>query len=116
MENYIIAVIVTIAITFGIYSAIKHFKGQGGGCCGGGGTVKAKRKKLKNILYRKTFKVEGMHCDNCKKRVEEIINDISGLAGRVDLKNNELTVSYAKEIDDSVIISRLERAGYGIKE
>jgi len=105
----IIAVILGIAV-IGIRSAVKHFRGQGG-CCGGGGYT-PKKKKLKNIRYTKTFTVEGMHCDHCKNRVEEVIGDMQGLAGRVDLKKGELTVSYAEDVEDSRIIARLEKAGY----
>lgn len=110
MENYIIIGIIVIIAAYGVYATIKHFKGQGG-CCGGGG-YKPKKKKLSNVLYEKTFKVEGMHCDHCKARVEEVVNDIKGVAGKVDLKKGELTVSYAEDVDDQLIIARVERAGY----
>ncbi len=112
MENYIIIAVIAVAIGFGIYSAVKHFKGQGG-CCGGG-SYKPKKKKLKNVLYQKTFKVEGMHCDHCKNRVEEVIGDMKGLAGKVNLKKGELTVSYAEDVADEQIKARIERAGYTV--
>ena len=112
MENYIIIAIIAVAIGFGINSAVKHFKGQGG-CCGGG-SYKPKKKKLKNVLYQKTFKVEGMHCDHCKNRVEEVVNDIKGVAGKVNLKKGELCVSYAEEVTDEVIKARIEKAGYKV--
>ena len=112
MENYIIIAIIAVAAGLGIYSAVKHFKGQGG-CCGGG-SYKPKKKKLKNVLYRKTFKVEGMHCDHCKNRVEEVIGDMKGLAGTVNLKKGELTVSYAEDVADELIKARIERAGYTV--
>ena len=112
MENYIIIAVIAVAIGFGIYSAVKHFKGQGG-CCGGG-SYKPKKKRLKNVLYQKTFKVEGMHCDHCKNRVEEVIGDMKGLAGKVNLKKGELTVSYAEDVADEQIKARIERAGYTV--
>ena len=114
MENYIIIAILALAVGFGITSAIKHFKGQSG-CCGGG-SYKPKKKKLKNVLYQKTFKVEGMHCDHCKNRVEEVINDMKGLAGTVNLKKGELTVSYKEDVADELIKVRIERAGYKVTE
>ena len=114
MENYIIIAIIALAAGSGIYSAVKHFKDQGG-CCGGG-SYKPKKKKLKNVLYQKTFKVDGMHCDHCKNRVEEVVNDMKGIAGAVNLKKGELTVSYAEEVADDVIKSRIERAGYTVTE
>ena len=109
MDFIMIAVILVIAAV-GVRSAIRHFRGRGG-CCGGG-DYKPRKKKLKNILYTRTFKVNGMHCDHCKNRVEEVVNDMAGIAGKVDLKKGELTVSYAEQVDDDLIMARLEKAGY----
>lgn len=114
MENYIIIGIIAVIIVIGVIYTIKHFKGEGG-CCGGG-SYKPKKKKLKNVLYQKTFKVEGMHCDHCKNRVEEVIGDMKGLAGTVNLKKGELTVSYAEDVADELIKARIERAGYTVTE
>ncbi|MCM1192766.1 MAG: heavy-metal-associated domain-containing protein [Butyrivibrio sp.] len=110
MENVVIIVIVIVILAVGIRSTVRHFKGQGG-CCGGG-SVKIKKKKLSKVLYRKTFQVEGMHCEHCKGRVEEAVNDIKGAAGRVSLKKGELTVSYAADVPDDLIREKVERAGY----
>lgn len=112
MNNYIIIAIIAVASGFGIHYTIKHFKGQGG-CCGGN-SYKPKKKKLKNIKYKKTFKVDGMHCEHCKYRVEEAVNDIHGISGTVNLKNGELTVSYAQDIDDEQIKTKIERLGYTV--
>lgn len=112
MENIIIIGIIIIAVAVGVYSTVKHFKGEGG-CCGGG-SYKPKKKKLSDVIYTKTFTIGGMHCEHCKNRVEEIVNDIDGTAGRVDLKKGELKVSYAVELDDEIIKSRIERAGYTV--
>ena len=105
----VIAVIVVIAVI----SSVKHFKGEGG-CCGGGSSYKPKKKKLVNIRYQKVFWVDGMHCDHCKNRVEEVVNDMSGIAGKVDLKKGELVVSYAEDVDDATVKARIERAGYTV--
>ena len=114
MENFIIIAILVLAVGFGVVSTIKHFKGQGG-CCGGG-SYKPKKKKLGNVLYRKTFMVEGMHCDHCKNRVEEMVNDMKGVAGKVNLKRGRLTVSYAEGVADEEIKARIEKAGYTVTE
>lgn len=112
MTDIIIIAVVIVIAAIGIRSTIKHFRGQGG-CCGGG-DYKPRKKKLKNILYTKTFTVDGMHCDHCKNRVEEVVNDMEGIAGKVDLKKGELTVSYAEKVNDERIIARIEKAGYTV--
>ena len=55
-----------------------------------------------------------MRCEHCKRRVEEAVNDIKGVAGRVDLKKGELTVSYAEDVDDEIIKAMIERTGYTV--
>lgn len=114
MKNYIIIGIMAVAVSFGIYSAIKHFKGKGG-CCGNG-SYKRKKKKLTHIRYQKLFTVDGMHCEHCKQRVEEVVNDIQGVCGQVYLKKGELLVSYASDVDDATLQARLEKAGYTVTE
>lgn len=114
MDNIIIMAVLVLMIGFGIKSSIKHFKGQGG-CCGGGSTYVSK-KKLKNIIAKKTVIVEGMSCENCKARVERIINDMDGAVGKVNLKNKELIVSMEQEISDENIKAAIEKAGYEVVE
>lgn len=112
MENYIIIGIIAVIVTVGVLYTIKHFKGEGS-CCGGG-SYKPKRKKLTDVKYTKKFKISGIYCKYCKRRVEEVVNDINGVAGRVDLKRGELTVSYAADVPDGTIAEKIKKAGYSI--
>lgn len=114
MEDIIIIIVVVVLAAVGLRATVKHMKGQGG-CCGGS-SYKPKKKKLSNVIYKKSFAVEGMHCEHCKNRVEEAVNSVKGVAGRVDLKKGRLTVSYAEEVDDELIKSRIERAGYQVTD
>lgn len=115
MENVFIIVVILLLVSVGLFSTIRHFRGKGGGCCGGG-SYRVKKKRLSHVVAEKAFRVEGMHCENCKTRIEEAINDISGVAGRVDLKKGLLIVSYAKTVDDQVIKGKIERMGYTISD
>lgn len=115
MENYVTIGALAIIIALGVAATVKHFKGEGG-CCGGGSGYKPRKKKLAGIRYRKIFKVDGMRCAHCKARVEEVVNDVPGIVGRVDLKKGELLVSYAAEVADEIVKSRIERVGYTVSE
>ena len=111
MTDYIIIGIIAVVAMIGLAGTIKHFKCEGG-CCGGGSSYKPRKKKLSSVHYQKTFAVEGMHCNHCKARVEEVVNGIEGVAAHVDLEKGLLTVSYAEDVPDDLIKSRIERAGY----
>ena len=114
MENAIILVLLALAVAVGIWYTVRHFKGKGG-CCGGGG-YRPRKKKLSQVIGQKTFRVEGMHCEHCKVRVEEAVNDLRGVAGRADWKKGLLTVSYAEAVENDRIKEKVERAGYHVTE
>lgn len=113
MKDFIIIVIIAAVVALSLYSTVKHFRGEGG-CCGGGG-YRIKKKRLKNICRKKVFSVDGMHCERCKGRVEEVINDLPGVSASVNMKKGTLTVFYAEDVPDEVIIARIEKAGYQAK-
>ena len=113
MTDLIIIGIVIVLMLVGVVSSKKHFKGEGG-CCGGGSSVKPKKKKLKAVIVKKIFIIEGMTCDHCKNRVESVINEIDGVAAKVDIKKKEAVVSFEKEISEELIKSIIEKAGYEV--
>ena len=85
-------------------------------CCGGGSSVKAKKKKLKNVIVRKTVTIEGMICDHCKNSVERVLNEMEGVAGKVNLSKKQAIVFMEKEVSDDAIRVVIEKAGYKVVE
>ena len=114
MENLIIIALLAVLLLYGIRSTMKHFKGQGG-CCGGG-SAPVQKKKLKNIIAKKTLIIEGMTCENCKNRVERCINDLEGAAAVVNLRQKKAVVSLAANISDDQLRAVVEKAGYQVVE
>lgn len=114
MENYIIIGIIIVIAFFAVRTIVKR-KGRKG-CCGSGSDYKPRKKKLKNVIATKIFVVDGMHCEKCANRVTEVVNDITGVAGVVNLKKGIVTVSYQQEVPDEQIKERIERVGYTVKE
>lgn len=114
MENYIIIGILIVIAFFAVRTIVKR-KGRKG-CCGSSSDYKPRKKKLKNVIATKTFVVDGMHCEKCANRVTEVVNDIPGASGVVNLKKGTVTVSYEQEISDEQIIVKIERVGYTVKE
>lgn len=114
MENYIIIGIIIVIAFFAVRTIVKR-KGRKG-CCGSGSDYKPRKKKLKNVIATKIFVVDGLHCEKCANRVTEVVNDIPGVAGVVNLKKGIVTVSYEQEVPDAQIKERIERVGYTVKE
>lgn len=114
MENYIIIGIIIVIAFFAVRTIVKR-KGRKG-CCGSGSDYKPRKKTLKNVIATKVFAVDGMHCEKCANRVTEVVNDIIGVTGVVDLKKGIVTVSYEQEVADERIMARIERVGYTVTE
>ena len=114
MENMVIIGILLVIAFFAIRTIVKR-KGRKG-CCGSGSDYTPRKKKLKKVIATKAFVVDGMHCEKCANRVTEVVNDIPGAAGVVNLKKGIVTVSYELEVPDEQIKANIERIGYTVTE
>ena len=113
MKDYIIVAVLVIIVVVAFFASIKKKKSSSS-CCGSGAYV-ANSRKLQTIVSKKTYQVDGMHCQNCVNRVMEAVQDLGGASASVNLKKGILTVSMEKEIDDSLIIAAVKKHGYGIR-
>ncbi len=114
MGNWILAAILAVIIVLALRSSWKHFKGEGG-CCGGSAEPKAETKKLQDpVVAVKTVHIEGMHCENCKNRVQRQINQLDGASAKVHLKKRVAVVSMSREISDEELKAAVEAAGYQV--
>lgn len=110
----IVLLIVIVIAAFAIRNSIGHFKGEGG-CCGGGETVLPDHKELAGPkIGEKTVHIEGMHCENCKNRVERAINRIDGAVGKVNLKKKTAVVSLERAVSDEEIRKAVEVLDYKV--
>lgn len=113
MTDYMIGGALILILLVAVWQIVKKRKNKAS-CCGSGAYV-AKSRQLKNVVCKKTYQVEGLHCQNCVNRVMEAVQDLGGTSAKVNLKKGILTVSMEKEIEDSVVIAAVEKRGYGIK-
>jgi len=106
----ILFLIVIIGMTFAGF--IKRFFSKQT-CCGTE-KVRRKRKKLKNVAGSVVFHVDGMHCNHCKASVEEAVNKLDGLAGKVSLEKKTLEVLFEDgvTVDCDAVISTLGELGF----
>ena len=114
MGNDIIIGIIALIALIAIGTMVKRAGRKG--CCGSGSDYKPRKKKLKNVIGTKVFVVDGMHCEKCSNRVTEVVNDIPGVAGVVNLKKGIVTVSYEQDVPDEQIRAKIERVGYTVTE
>lgn len=111
MTDIVIIIVLVVLMLLGLRATVKHFKGEGG-CCGGGSTVKAKRKRLKQVAEKRTMRIEGMSCEHCKNRVERSLNALDGVAARVNLRKKMATILLEKDVSNELLEQTVEQAGY----
>jgi copper chaperone CopZ len=113
------AVIVVILVLVCVFSVKSYAKKLTHGCCGGGDAVKkvkVKDKKKADYPYCVNIRVDGMTCNHCKARVENALNDHSGVWAEVNLAKRTVAVRMKERISDDEIKGIITAEGYTVKE
>ena len=117
----VIVVIILVVIIGGAVAYLVKAKRSGVKCvgCPAGGSCsacrKTKKKKLdRPVIGKKTIQISGMHCAHCVLSVTESLNAIEGVSAEVNLSEGNAIVSYDKNIDDEVLKSAVEKAGFTV--
>lgn len=68
-------------------------------------------------LAVKTFKINGMTCDHCKRAVEGALSSLNGVKEvSVNLKTNSADVTYNEnQVTESQMKQAIEEQGYDVK-
>ncbi len=69
-------------------------------------------------MKTETYLIEGMHCAACSAAVERVTRRIDGVArSNVNLTMNRMTIEYDEsKVTPQLIISKIEKAGYGARQ
>ncbi len=61
--------------------------------------------------------INGMHCEHCKKRVEEALNKIENVNKvKVDLKTGKTIITSKDIVDFSTIEETIKNLGYEVEK
>ena len=64
---------------------------------------------------KKIIKVDGMHCNHCKMRVEKALKALNGVTSAVvNLEAKTAEIESGSEIDDKVIEAAVDDAGFKV--
>ncbi len=79
-------------------------------------TNSAQNNQKEGNTMQKTISIEGMMCMHCVKHVKEALSKVSGVTEvEVSLDDKNAVVTLAANVDDSVLKSAVENAGYDVK-
>ena len=63
------------------------------------------------------IKVEGMMCEGCENRVQNVLSQIDGVEKVIaNHKEGIVTVKANNEVDKNIIKEKIEDVGYEVKE
>ena len=118
-----IIVICAIAlVAFAVYGTIKKARGKSRSSCCGGPEVKTVKKvedtDETHYPYRYEIGIEGMHCSNCARAVENALNTAEGVWAKVELGRNRAIVlamtesAFTEALQDTAYrVTTLEKKG-----
>ena len=61
---------------------------------------------------KKTIKVEGMKCEHCAAKLEQMLNTVEGVTARVDFPTCTATLEADHDIPDDDLRGMVDFAGY----
>ena len=117
MATIIIGLLLAVLDFFACRSAIGKVRG---GCCGGTCTADSKQKSTvdrhpDHYAYSVTLKIDGMHCANCRRRVEGALNALDGVYAEVDRNLRGAKVYMKKHVPEEELRRTVLKAGYSLR-
>lgn len=98
-SGILITVLILAALAVIAVITVRNYRRQlKEGCCGGGGDtgpaakVEPKDTDESHYPYIAEVGIDGMHCDNCVRKVENAVNRIDGAFAKVDLPTNSAKI------------------------
>ena len=117
MGTAIVILVLVIIVVCAILSVRKRIK-YGSSCCG---THDAAPKKIRvhdknkaHYPYTYTLTVDGMHCSNCARRVENALNSKEGIWAKVNLENKTVLVRSKNPLEATDLSKIISDVGYTV--
>ena len=115
MGTGIIILVLLAIIICAIFSIQKRIK-YGSACCGTRDAapkkIRVKDKNKSHYPYTYTLNVDGMHCSNCARHVENALNSKDGIWAIVKLENNTVLVRSKNPLEWDELSPVISKAGY----
>jgi len=117
MGSILIIVALVLIILFAIKSVIHRIR-HGSACCGERDApqkkVKVKDKNKSHYPFQYILTVDGMHCSNCTRNVENALNSLDGIWATADLQDKEVIVLSKQIRENSELEKIVAQAGYTV--
>ena len=117
MGTTIIIFVLAIIVVCAILSIRKRIK-YGSSCCGTHDAapkkIRVRDKNKSHYPYTYTLAVDGMHCSNCARRVENALNSKEGVWAKVNLEKKTVLVRSKNPLEESELSKIISDTGYTV--
>ena len=114
-QNVVIVIILIVVIAIAVYGTVKRIR-FGSSCCGtkepAAKKVRVKDRNKTHYPYKYILSVDGMHCSNCARRIENTFNKTEGRWAVADVGQKQLRLLSKHEEKECDLISLTAQAGY----
>ncbi len=114
----IIVLCAIVLVAFAIFNTVKRMRGKSKSSCCGTPEVKTLKKvddmDESHYPYRYEVGIEGMHCSNCARTVENALNSMDGIWASVELGRNRANVRAKQEMAEGDFMEALKNTSYKI--
>ncbi len=112
-ESIFVVVILIVIMIPAVKGTIAHLKGEGS-CCGGPKEKPVKKRMRGEKLCELLVGIDGMHCANCKNRIERHLDELDGVVAKVNLEKKQAVVSLYKDVDCEIIKDVIEKLDFHV--
>jgi len=117
MGDVVVIIVLSGIVALAVYGTVRRIR-YGSSCCGEKTPppkkVKVKDRNKASYPFVYQLKVDGMHCANCARRVENAINSLEGCWAVVDLGKKEVTLRTKSETTEKDMSAVIAKAGYTV--
>ncbi|MBR3532469.1 MAG: heavy-metal-associated domain-containing protein [Clostridiales bacterium] len=115
MGDIVIILILIVIVGVAVMGTVKRVR-HGSACCGEHDAapkkVRVSDHNKNNYPYAYEIEVDGMHCSNCTRRVENAFNKQDGYWAKADLADRKVTLMSKGEVREEVCTHIISDAGY----
>jgi len=114
----IIVICAILLIAFAIYSTVRKMRGKAKSSCCGTSEVKTVKKvddtDESHYPYTYVIGIDGMHCSNCARSVENALNSMEGVWAGVELGRSRAFARAKQEMTESDFTEALQNTTYKV--
>ena len=115
MGTVVVLLILAAIIAFAVFGTIKRIR-YGSSCCGerdpAPKKIKVSDKDKSHYPYAYELGIDGMHCSNCARRIENGFNKIPGMWAKADVSKKQVILMTKEQVEQNECFKIVSDSGY----